>query len=50
MQHQNSYMQVKKKMVPHVNEAETEYVVISRRSPDINSIGVDNYLFEKVDT
>lgn len=44
----------KKKMVPHVNKAGTEYVVLLRRSPDINSIGVDNlisnYSFEKVDT
>lgn len=33
-------------MVPHVNEAETK----SRRSPDVNFIGVDNDLFKKVDT
>lgn len=45
-----TYTSKKKELVPHVNEAETEYVVLSRIWPDINSIGVNNYSFEKIDT
>ncbi|VVC37613.1 Reverse transcriptase domain [Cinara cedri] len=32
----------------HVNEGKTKYMVVSRRPPNINSIIVDNYKFEKV--
>jgi len=33
----------------HVNEDKTKYTVVSRKPPNINSIKVDNYKFEKVD-
>lgn len=33
----------------HVNEGKTKYMVVSRRPPNIDSIEVDNYKFEKVD-
>lgn len=33
----------------HVNEEKTKYMVVSRNPPNIDSIGVDNYKFEKVD-
>lgn len=33
----------------HVNEGKTKYMVVSRRSPNIDSIVLDNYKFEKVD-
>ncbi|KAL4084839.1 hypothetical protein QTP88_027723 [Uroleucon formosanum] len=33
----------------HVNEGKTKYMVVSRTPPNIDSIVVDNYKFEKVD-
>jgi len=33
----------------HVNEGKTKYMVVSRRPPNIDSIVVNNYKFEKVD-
>jgi len=33
----------------HVNDGNTKYMVVSRRPPNIDSIEVDNYKFEKFD-
>lgn len=32
----------------YVNEEKTKYMVVSRNPPNIDTIGVDNYKFEKV--